>query len=132
LNAALLVTEVIKEMQATNMIKNNPVAGGSDQVLHLDKVEWAMLPQTTASLGLNMKSSKDFNVDGNYRVANRLFAAILKIFRIKLIIMELLYNCLRINGCSSTAINLLLGASSKKSALLPIRITLLKSYHFIL
>jgi hypothetical protein len=55
---------------------NNPVAGGSDQVLYLDKVDVGDAAQTTASIGAKYEIFKRFNVDANYRVANRLFAAI--------------------------------------------------------
>ena len=55
---------------------NNPVAGGSDQVLYLDKVNVGDAAQTTASLGAKYEVFERFNVDANYRVANRLFAAI--------------------------------------------------------
>ena len=55
---------------------NNAVAGQSDQVLYLDKVKVGDAAQTTASLGAKYEVFERFNVDANYRVADKLFAAI--------------------------------------------------------
>jgi hypothetical protein len=46
-------------MQATNMIKTIILLQVFDQVVVFRQSKWVMLPQTTASLALNMKSSKD-------------------------------------------------------------------------
>jgi len=55
---------------------NEPVPGQSDQVLYLDKVKVGDAAQTTASLGAKYEVFERFNVDANYRVADKLFAAI--------------------------------------------------------
>lgn len=55
---------------------NDPVAGQSDQVLYLEKVKVGDAAQTTASLGFKYEVFSRFDVDANYRVADKLFAAI--------------------------------------------------------
>lgn len=56
--------------------ENTPIGGGTTTTLYLDKIKVGDAAQTTASIGARYQIAERFNVDANYRMAKKLYAAI--------------------------------------------------------